>query len=221
MMTESPSRETRFLSRSSSRACTENVQPSSGFVHEDDARLGDQVAGDLQPLLHAAGKSLGEMVDAVGTDFHFSQPLCRGFADVAIVPGSGGHEPFAQVGPSGDAKAQTIAGILMNHAEFGAQQFASDRFGAVVYVNGAELIGSVADSSVRRVESARQTTEQGGLTRAGLADNPHDFTGPQVEADVLAADHRAVIFSHALGRESLVLLMYSLSPLKRFSGQCP
>src|SRR3546814_12237938 len=38
-------------------------------LFRSDARAGHQVAGDLQALLHAAGKGARQVVDAVGRDF--------------------------------------------------------------------------------------------------------------------------------------------------------
>ena len=45
-----------------------DVEAAGRFVHEDQARARDQVAGDLQPLLHAAGEGARQVVDAVGID---------------------------------------------------------------------------------------------------------------------------------------------------------
>ena len=68
MMAAISSSATRPRIRSSSRACTETSRPRCRLVHEDQPRMGDEVAGDLQALAHAAGKALRRLVDAVGFD---------------------------------------------------------------------------------------------------------------------------------------------------------
>ena len=45
-----------------------DVEAAGRLVHEDEARAGDEVAGDLQALAHAAGKGARLVVDAVGVD---------------------------------------------------------------------------------------------------------------------------------------------------------
>ena len=49
------------------------VQVAGGFVGQNDGRLVDQGAGDGHPLLLAAGKLVGMMVDAVGQAHPFQR----------------------------------------------------------------------------------------------------------------------------------------------------
>ena len=87
--------------------------------------MGDEVAGNLQALLHAAGKGGGQIVDTRGRDLYLLQPALRGGADVAVVTCAGGHQTFADIAACGDLTAQAIQRMLMHHAPFGAQQTAT------------------------------------------------------------------------------------------------
>ena len=71
-------------SRSSSRACTETSRPPVGSSMNRSRGPRDQVAGDLQPLLHAAGEGRRQVVDAVPVDLDPAEPVARRLA--RIVP---------------------------------------------------------------------------------------------------------------------------------------
>ena len=62
-----------------------DVEPAGRLVHEHQARMGHQGAGDLQALQHAARESARHVVDAGGIDLHLGQPVDRLGADVAVV----------------------------------------------------------------------------------------------------------------------------------------
>ena len=87
--------------------------------------MGDEVAGDLQALLHTAGKGGWQVVNTRGRDLHLLQPALRGGADVAVVTRASGHQAFADIASGGDLTAQAIQRMLMHHAPFGAQQTAT------------------------------------------------------------------------------------------------
>ena len=65
-----------------------DVEAAGRLVHEDQPRPGDEVTGDLQPLLHAAGEGLGQIVDPIGRDLDVAEPLERGGTDLPVVPGA-------------------------------------------------------------------------------------------------------------------------------------
>ena len=52
-----------------------DVEAAGRLVHEHQARRGDEVAGDLQALAHAAGKGARLVVDAVGVDLDAVEPV--------------------------------------------------------------------------------------------------------------------------------------------------
>ncbi|KJR29145.1 hypothetical protein UF31_20855, partial [Vibrio parahaemolyticus] len=82
-----------------------HVEAAGGVVHEHQARRRDQVAGDLQALLHAAGKGSRQVVDAQRIDLHLFQPVQPGLAQPTVVAHALGHQPFADVGAGGHAHA--------------------------------------------------------------------------------------------------------------------
>ena len=102
-----------------------DVQPAGGFIHKHQLRVRDQVAGDLQALLHAAGEGGGQVFDTRGGDFHFFQPVLRRSADIAVVARAGGHQAFADIASGRDLTAQAVHRVLVHHAPLGAQQAAA------------------------------------------------------------------------------------------------
>ena len=63
-----PIRETAMAEKSCS--LTEFVGTAGRFIHKHQLRLRHQIAGDLQTLLHAAGKGGGQVVNARRRDLH-------------------------------------------------------------------------------------------------------------------------------------------------------
>ena len=104
------------------------VQPAGGLIHKHQPRLRHQIAGDLQALLHPAGKGGGQVVNARRRDLHLLQPLPGGGANIAVVTGPGGHQAFADIAAGRDLAAQAVHRMLMHHAPFGAQQTSAIRF---------------------------------------------------------------------------------------------
>ncbi len=163
------------------------VEPAGGFVHEHQSGAGDQIAGDLQALLHAAGKSPRQVVDALRIDLHLGQPVQRGTAQLLIIAYPLRHQTLADIGAGRHAHAQTIARILFDKAPLGAQQRAPLRLTGAVQVEPVALLAAIVDAAaVRRATSAQQR-EQRGFPRAGLANDAQHFTGIQIETDVLTA----------------------------------
>ncbi|MNS79189.1 hypothetical protein D3C72_1128360 [compost metagenome] len=105
-----------------------NVQTAGGFVHKYQLRVGHQIAGDLQALLHAAGKGGRQIVKARQRDLNVFQPLPGLTADVAIVALADGHQPFADVAAGGNLGPQPVERVLMHYAPVGAQQAAAIAF---------------------------------------------------------------------------------------------
>ena len=117
-----------------------HIQPAGRFIHKHQLRMRHQVAGNLQTLLHAAGKGGRQVVDPVGGNLHLFQPLLRGGANVAVMTCPGRHQPLADVAACRDLAAQAVERMLMHHAPFGAQQatavgFAHAIEGTVFIVN--------------------------------------------------------------------------------------
>lgn len=109
-----------------------------------------QVAGDLQTLLHAAGKGGRQVVDPVGGNFHLFQPLLRGGANVAVMTRPGRHQPLADIAACRDLAAQAVERMLMHHAPFGAQQ--ATAVGLAHCVQRTALIVNLPCCGVRRAE---------------------------------------------------------------------
>ena len=51
-----------------------NIEPSSRLIHEDKTRFGNEVAGNLKPLPHAAGIGLRRIIDPIGRNLDTLQP---------------------------------------------------------------------------------------------------------------------------------------------------
>ncbi len=75
---------TRPRSRSSRRACTDTSSPPVGSSINTSFGCVTKVAGNLQTLLHAAGKGGRQVVDPVGGNLHLFQPFLRGGANIAV-----------------------------------------------------------------------------------------------------------------------------------------
>src|SRR3546814_7518682 len=65
-----------------------NVEAAGRLVHEYEARLGHQVARDLQALLHAAREVFRPVVDAAEVELHLGQPVLRLVPDATVVAGA-------------------------------------------------------------------------------------------------------------------------------------
>ena len=173
-----------------------DVQPAGRFIHKHQLWLGDQIAGDLQTLLHAAGEGGRQVVDARGGNFNLFQPVLRRGADVAVVARAGGHQPFADVAPGGDLATQTVHRVLMHYAPFGAQQ--ASAFGFAHGVQRALLVQHLA---LLRRQAGGDCLQQGGFTGAGLADNAQHFARPQLKRHVAKAFARRIKVSQVINRK--------------------
>src|SRR3546814_10528536 len=76
-----------------------NVEAAGRLVHEYEARLGHQVARDLQALLHAAREVFRPVVDAAEVELHLGQPVLRLVPDGTVVAGGAGPGAHAALGP--------------------------------------------------------------------------------------------------------------------------
>src|SRR3546814_3418089 len=76
-----------------------NVEAAGRLVHEYEARLGHQVARDLQALLHAAREVFRPVVDAAEVELHLGQPVLRLVPDGTVVAGAGGPDGRPPLAP--------------------------------------------------------------------------------------------------------------------------
>ena len=146
---------------------------------------GDEGAGDLQALEHAAGEGGGEVVDAGRVDLDLGEPVHGGGADLGVVAGAGGHEALADVAAGGDAHAERLAGVLVDEAPVGAVQGAQGGGG-----EGEEVL-RVAVGGAGRGRSRwpggggeARHVEEGGLAGTGFADDGEDLAGVEGGVDV-------------------------------------
>ena len=99
-----------------------DVEAAGRLVHEDKARMGHEIAGDLQALAHAARKRGRLVVDAVLVDLDAAEPVGRCVADAAVMPLADRHQPLADVRAGRDAHAQPVDRVLVDEAPVGAHQ---------------------------------------------------------------------------------------------------
>ena len=101
------------------------IEAAGRLVHEHQARPGDEIAGDLQALTHAAREGARLVVDAIGFDLDPPEPVDRSGADAAVMPVADRHQPLADIGAGRDAHAQAIGRVLVDEAPVGAHQEAA------------------------------------------------------------------------------------------------
>ncbi|MNN53266.1 hypothetical protein D3C81_1680090 [compost metagenome] len=110
----------------------------------------------MQALLHAARKGPGQIVNALRIDFHLTQPVETGPAQLLIIAHTLGHQAFADVGASGHAHAQTVTRALLDKPPFGAQQGAALGFAGAVQVQPLVLFVAVTDAAALRRQAAAE-----------------------------------------------------------------
>ncbi len=171
-----------------------DVEAAGGLVHEHEPRPRHQVARDLQPLLHAAGEGLRQVVDAVagaistGSSQSTRRPRMR-----AVVALAQRHQPLAHVG----ARASRV----MRSPSRGfwwtmPQSVRSSRRRAASGSRSTSTTRPSARRGTRRAPARGGTTRPArqastrGLARARLADDAQHLARPEVEAHVEAADLR-------------------------------
>ncbi len=133
-----------------------DVEPAGRLVHEDQPRPGDEVAGDLQALLHAAGKGARLIVDPVGLDLDPAEPVECGAADAAVVPLADRHQPLADIGAGRDRHAQPVGRVLVDEAPIGAHQQAALGLAHPVEVAEGAVAHAVADRAASGQQSRRE-----------------------------------------------------------------
>ena len=97
-----------------------NVETRRRLVHEDEARMRDEIASDLQTLAHAARESARRIVDPVGLDLDAGQPIGSRRANAPVMPSADGHEPLADIAAGRDAHAKPLGRVLADEAPVGA-----------------------------------------------------------------------------------------------------
>ena len=162
-----------------------HVEPAGRLVHEHEARVGDEGAGDLQTLQHAAGELAGLCVQPVIGDFDLAQPVERGGADVAVMAGALGHQPLADIAAGGHAHAQRVARVLVDVAPVGAVQRAQGGRGHGMDVMRGAIRVAIDDGAAIRRDAAGQHVEQRGLAGARFADDGEHLAGPERGADLV------------------------------------
>ena len=113
----------------------------------------DEVARDLEALLHAARKRLRRVVNAIFVDLDTAEPVERGIADIAVMPRAHSHEPLADVAAGRNAHAQTLARILVHEAPVGAHEEAPLGF---VQVAARHAQHAIAHANSRHDPRARR-----------------------------------------------------------------
>ncbi len=164
-----------------------HVQPAGRLVHKHQLGVGDQIAGDLQPLLHAAGEGGRQIVEARQRDFDVFQPLAGLAANVAIVALADGHQPLADVAAGGDLRPQPVERVLVHHAPVGAQQAAAIALRHGVQIVFPVRLRAVKDLPALRRQPRRDRLQQRGFAGAGFADDAQNFTGVDIERHVAEA----------------------------------
>ncbi|CSU44541.1 Uncharacterised protein [Shigella sonnei] len=132
-----------------------------------------QVAGNLQTLLHTAGKGGRQVVDTVGGNLHLFQPLLRGSANIAVMSRPGRHQPLADIAACRHLAAQAVERMLMHHAPFGAQQ--ATAVGLAHCIEGTVFIVNLP---LLRRQTRGERLQQRGLPGAGFPDNAQHFPRP-------------------------------------------
>ena len=168
-----------------------HIQPAGGFVHEHEARPGDQIAGDLQALLHTARKGAGAVVNAVGGNLHPAQPIDRLRADIGMVARPHRHQAFAGIATGRDAHAQPVARILMHEGPIGTRKPAPFGLGHPDGIAWATF-SIIHDLSPIGGQMACKAGQQRGFARAAFADDPQRLAREQLERHLRAADPPAM-----------------------------
>ena len=149
------------------------IQPAGWLVHKYQLRMRHQVAGNLQTLLHTAGKGGRQVVDPVGGNFHLFQPLLRGGTNIAVMTRPGRHQPLADIAACRHLAAQAVEWMLMHHAPFGAQQAT-----AVGLAHAIEGTVFIANFPLLRRQARGDRLQQRGLPGAGFPDDAQHFPRP-------------------------------------------
>jgi hypothetical protein len=98
------------------------VEARCRLIHEHKARMGDEIAGDLQTLAHAAGKSLRAVVDTTGIDLDAGEPVFGRIADLAVMASADGHQALTDIAARRDRHTQALRRVLTDEAPVGAHQ---------------------------------------------------------------------------------------------------
>ena len=150
-----------------------HIQPAGRFIHKHQLRMRHQVAGNLQTLLHTAGKGGRQVVDPVGGNFHLFQPLLRGGTNIAVMTRPGRHQPLADIAACRHLAAQAVEWMLMHHAPFGTQQAT-----AVGLAHCIQRTVLVVNFPLLRRQARGDRLQQRGLPGAGFPDDAQHFPRP-------------------------------------------
>ena len=163
------------------------IHPRRGLVEQQEARLRDQRAGDLQPSAVGVGEAVGEVVDAreqavLEEAQRGEAPRARGLLLVGdpARPGDGTPQPGALVTVAADQDVLEHRHALEDAARL---KGAGDAEGRDL-MRRARLEGHAAEEHaalVRDLEAA-QAVEERGLAGAVGADEPDDLVLAEREA---------------------------------------
>ena len=120
-----------------------DIKAPGRFVHEHQTRRGHQIAGDLQALLHTAGKGARAVVDAVGCNFDPAQPVDSLIADVAVMPRADGHQAFTHIAACRYPHPQAVTRVLVHKGPIGARHAAT--LGLCHCDSVAQALGGIKD----------------------------------------------------------------------------
>ncbi|QTK80021.1 hypothetical protein AT6N2_C2404 [Agrobacterium tumefaciens] len=140
-----------------------NIETTCRLIHEDKARRGDKVAGDLEALAHAAREGARLVVDTVGADFHPLQPFAGRLTDIAVMPVAHGHQPLANIRASRHRHAQPICGVLVHETPVGPHQETPFGFSHVVKVTHGAVAHAIFHAACRWHQPGRNAVEKGRL----------------------------------------------------------
>ena len=158
-----------------------DIEAAGRLIHEDEARTGDQVPGDLQTLAHAAGEAAGILVDAVGCNLDPFEPRQRRLTDATVVPVTHRHQALTDIGAGGDRHAEPVSRVLVDEAPVGAHQEPALGFGQPEEIAEFAVAHAVADRTGRGTEARGEAVEQRRLARAGLADHRQNLARPELK----------------------------------------
>ena len=171
----------RFLDQ----ALGARVHAGGCFVQNQDARVGQRGAGDREQLALSLAQT-GAAFAQHGLIF------LRQALDERIGVGQFGGGVHFLVGRVRSPKADVVhhggaeqEGILQHDADLLAQRFGGD----VAHVDAVDL-----DRAVGHIVEARQQVDDGGLARAGRADDGDGLPGFGGEGDVLQHRHAILVF---------------------------
>ncbi|MND47991.1 hypothetical protein D3C80_388990 [compost metagenome] len=171
-----------------------DIEATGRLIHEDEARRGDEVAGNLQALAHPTREGAGLVVDTVGADFHPLQPFAGRLPDIAVMPVADSHQPLADIGAGRNRHAQSIRRVLVHETPVGPHQETPFGLAHMVEITHRAVAHAIFHAAGRWHEPGGNAVEQCRLAGTGFADNGQNLTRVKLEGDVAATGAVAIIF---------------------------